>query len=186
MDSPPREKALRVVKELRHPDMRICFSNPPEVNIQTVLEPLASRTLSGQEAMFVITLCRSLSQMRTCGDGDSQLVGRKKLMGKVSLLVVWSVVAHNMTQVSWIVCQLDTPRRCFLATLNELPVSLGEIHERILLGIDRERGEHAICLFQCLAFSRRPLCAKELAEVLAIQPPVTLQLHDFYWNTQRT
>ena len=73
----------------------------------------------------------------------------------------------------WVVCQLDTLRRCFPASiqrvLNELPMTLDETYERILLGIDREKREHAIRLFQCLAFSRRPLLAKELAEVLAIQ-----------------
>ena len=48
-------------------------------------------------------------------------------------------------------------------------MTLDETYERILLGIDREKREHAVRLFQFLAFSRRPLLAKELAEVLAIQ-----------------
>jgi ankyrin repeat protein len=48
-------------------------------------------------------------------------------------------------------------------------MTLDETYERILLGIDRERREHTIRLLQCLAFSRRPLHVKELAEVLAIQ-----------------
>jgi ankyrin repeat protein len=48
-------------------------------------------------------------------------------------------------------------------------MTLDGTYERVLLGIDREKREHAIRLFQCLAFSRRPLLAKELAEVLAIQ-----------------
>ena len=48
-------------------------------------------------------------------------------------------------------------------------MTLDETYERILLGIDREKREHTIRLLQCLAFSRRPLRAKELAEVLAIQ-----------------
>src|SRR5713226_8776311 len=73
----------------------------------------------------------------------------------------------------WIVCQLDALRRCFKASirrvLDELPMTLDETYERILLGIDREKREHAIRLFQCLAFSRRPLCANELAEVFAIE-----------------
>jgi hypothetical protein len=46
--SSPREKVLRLVKELvdlRHPDVRICVSNRPEVDIQTVLEPLASHAV---------------------------------------------------------------------------------------------------------------------------------------------
>ncbi len=48
-------------------------------------------------------------------------------------------------------------------------MTLDETYERILLGIDREKREHAIRLFQCLAFSRRPLRASELAEVFAIE-----------------
>ena len=48
-------------------------------------------------------------------------------------------------------------------------MTLDETYERILLGIDREKRKHAIRLLQCLAFTRRPLRAKELAEVFAIQ-----------------
>ena len=48
-------------------------------------------------------------------------------------------------------------------------MTLDETYERILLGIDREKREHAIRLLKCLAFSYRPLRAKELAEVLAVQ-----------------
>jgi ankyrin repeat protein len=46
---------------------------------------------------------------------------------------------------------------------------LDETYERILLGIDEEKQEYAIRLFQCLAFSRRPLYVKELAEVIAVK-----------------
>jgi ankyrin repeat protein len=73
----------------------------------------------------------------------------------------------------YVVCQLDTLRRCFPASiqraLGELPTTLDETYERILLEIDKEKHGHAIRLFQCLAFSCRPLRAKELAEILAIQ-----------------
>ena len=48
-------------------------------------------------------------------------------------------------------------------------MTLDETYERILLGIDREKREHAIRLLKCLAFSGRPLRVKELAEVLAVQ-----------------
>ena len=53
--------------------------------------------------------------------------------------------------------------------LNELPRTLDETYERILLGIDEEKQEYAIRLFRCLAFSRRPLRIKELAEVFAVE-----------------
>jgi len=46
---------------------------------------------------------------------------------------------------------------------------LDETYERILLGIDEEKWEYALRLFQCLAVACRPLQAKELAEVLAVE-----------------
>ena len=57
-------------------------------------------------------------------------------------------------------------------------MTLDETYERILLGIDREKREHAIRLLKCLAFSRRPLLAKELAEILAIQFDTTIPMLD--------
>lgn len=73
----------------------------------------------------------------------------------------------------WVVCQLETLRHCFPATLqdalNELPESLDETYKRILLGIERAKREYAYRLFQCLTVSIRPLRVEELAEVLAIR-----------------
>ena len=57
-------------------------------------------------------------------------------------------------------------------------MTLDETYERILLGIDREKREHAIRLLKCLAFSRRPLRVKELAEVLSIQFDTTIPMLD--------
>jgi hypothetical protein len=45
----PREKVLRLMKQLvglRHPDVRVCITSRPEVDIQMVLEPLASHIVS--------------------------------------------------------------------------------------------------------------------------------------------
>jgi ankyrin repeat protein len=73
----------------------------------------------------------------------------------------------------WIVCQLEALRRCFPSairrTLEELPMSLDETYDRILLGIARERQKYAHRLLQCLAVSIRPLHVEELADILAIQ-----------------
>jgi ankyrin repeat protein len=46
---------------------------------------------------------------------------------------------------------------------------LDETYERILLEIDEEKREYAVRLLQCLAFSRRPLHVKELAEAIAVE-----------------
>jgi len=64
-------------------------------------------------------------------------------------------------------------RRCLPATirraLDDLPRSLDETYERILLSIGEERWDYAWRLFQCLAVSIRPLRVDELAEILAMQ-----------------
>ena len=69
------------------------------------------------------------------------------------------------------VCQLDALRRripgTITRTLKELPQTLDETYERILLGIDEDGHEYACCLFQCLCVSIRPLRLAELAEVLS-------------------
>ena len=52
--------------------------------------------------------------------------------------------------------------------LNELPVTLDDTYERILLNIPKQRWQHAHRLFQCMVAARRPLRVEELAEMFAI------------------
>jgi ankyrin repeat protein len=72
----------------------------------------------------------------------------------------------------WVICQLAALRRRIPGTiaraLKELPQTLDETYDRILSGIDKDSQEYALCLFQCLCVSIRPLRLAELAEVLAI------------------
>jgi hypothetical protein len=45
----PRERVLQLVKDLvglRHPDLHICVTSRPEIDIRNVLEPLTSRRVS--------------------------------------------------------------------------------------------------------------------------------------------
>ena len=73
----------------------------------------------------------------------------------------------------WVVCQLDRLCQCFPSSLrdilDDLPMTLDETYERILLAIPKEKWKHAHRLFQCLFASVRPLRVEELAEVLAIR-----------------
>ena len=70
-------------------------------------------------------------------------------------------------------CQLEMLRRCLPPSigrlLDELPTTLNETYERILMEIPEEKWKHAHRLFQCLIVSFRPLRVEELAEVLAIR-----------------
>ena len=68
-------------------------------------------------------------------------------------------------------CQLEVLRHCFPSSvqriLDELPESLDETYERILMEIRKPNQGHAHRLLQCLVAAVRPLEVKELAEVLA-------------------
>src|SRR6266704_4065486 len=68
-------------------------------------------------------------------------------------------------------CQLDALRHCFPPNLrrflNELPETLDETYERILMCINKAQKDDARRLLQCLAVAVRPLQVEELAELLA-------------------
>ena len=68
-------------------------------------------------------------------------------------------------------CQLETLRQCLpqsvRRTISELPESLDETYERIIMDIKRANQVHAYRMLQCLAVATRPLYVAELAELLA-------------------
>ena len=71
----------------------------------------------------------------------------------------------------WVYCQLEVLRHCFPPSvrrvIEELPESLDETYERILMAIKKSNQEHAYRMLQCLVVAVRPLRVEELAEVLA-------------------
>ena len=82
----------------------------------------------------------------------------------------------------WVVCQLEVLRHCLPPSarriLAELPETLDETYERILLGIPRANQEHAHRLLQCLTVAIRPL--KDFSA-----PEGTPRLNeDFRWKNQ--
>ena len=71
----------------------------------------------------------------------------------------------------WVYCQLEVLRHCYPPSvrhvLEELPESLDETSERILMSIKKSNQEHAYRKLQCLVAAVRPLRVEELAEVFA-------------------
>ena len=81
----PREKVLQLMKELvdlRHPNLRVCITSRPEVDIRTVLEPLVSHAVSlhgeGGQRRDIINYIQSVVEsdvnMRRWRQEDRQLV----------------------------------------------------------------------------------------------------------------
>ncbi|KAH9964749.1 hypothetical protein BJV74DRAFT_302368 [Russula compacta] len=166
----PRDKVLALVEklvELGLPNLRLCITSRPEVDIRTSIEPLTSNWLSlhdqsGQKKDindFVCSVVYSDRNMRRWRDEDKRMV-----------IETLSERADGMFR--WVFCQLEVLRQCLPPSvrhiLAELPDTLDGTYERILSEIPKSNRVHAHRLLQCITVAVRPLEVKELAEVLAV------------------
>ncbi|KAN0141638.1 hypothetical protein V8E53_000100, partial [Lactarius tabidus] len=168
----PREQVLELVKSLMDlglPNLHICVTSRPEIDISTALKPLASGQLSlhdqpGQKRdinEYVSAIVQSDTKMRRWREDDRRLV-----------IETLSKKADGMFR--WVFCQLEMLRHCLAPSLREqlnaLPKSLDATYERVLDEIhSTNQGRHAHRLLQCLTVAMRPLRVEELAEVLAFE-----------------
>jgi ankyrin repeat protein len=81
------------------------------------------------------------------------------------------MTTYDATRFRWVFCQLEKLRQCLpqsvRRTLNELPESLDDTYERVMMEIKRSNQAHAYRMLQCLTVAIRPLTVAELAELLA-------------------
>ncbi|KAH9028687.1 hypothetical protein EDB85DRAFT_2147778 [Lactarius pseudohatsudake] len=167
----PREQVLALVKELvgpHLPHLHICVTSRPEFDIRATLTPLAHHRVSlhdesGQKKDIVdylnsVVYSDSETMMKRWREDDKKMV-----------VEALSEKADGMFR--WVFCQLDTLRHCLPSgvrqTLEELPESLDETYERIVMDIKKTNSAHAYRMLQCLAVAIRPLSVAELAELLA-------------------
>ncbi|KAI9436589.1 hypothetical protein H4582DRAFT_2129846 [Lactarius indigo] len=167
----PREQVVTLVKDLvnlRLPHLHICVTSRPEFDIRATLGPLALHSVSlhdqsGQKNDIVdyvrsVVYSESETMMKKWREGDKNMV--------VDAL---SEKADGMFR--WVFCQLETLRQCLpqsvRRTLNELPESLDETYERVMMEIKKANQVHAYRMLQCLTVAVRPLSVAELAELLA-------------------
>ncbi|KAH9059856.1 hypothetical protein EDB87DRAFT_1809517 [Lactarius vividus] len=148
------------------PNVHICVSSRPEIDIQTILEPLA---------LFRVQLHEERGQMEDISRYIKSVVHSDRNMRR------WTaenkqLVINTLSEKAdgiWVYCLLEILRRCFPASihsvLDHLPRTLDETYEQTLLRIDEEKRQFAHRLLQCLAVSVRPLRVEELAEILAVQ-----------------
>ncbi|KAI9436591.1 hypothetical protein H4582DRAFT_1854129, partial [Lactarius indigo] len=167
----PREQVVALVKDLvnlRLPHLHICVTSRPEFDIRATLGSLALHSVSlhdqsGQKKDIVdyvhsVVYSDSETMMKKWREGDKKMV--------VDAL---SEKADGMFR--WVFCQLETLRQCLpqsvRRTLNELPESLDETYERVMMEIKKANQVHAYRMLQCLTVAVRPLSVAELAELLA-------------------
>lgn len=186
----PREDTLELVKELvelRLPNLRLCVTSRPEIDIRAVLEPLLSHRVSlhdekGQNkdiADYVSAIMGSDREFERWRDEDKNMV-----------IKTLSERADGMFR--WASCQLDILRHCLPPSvrriLDELPQSLDETYDRILMEISIANRKHARRLLQCLTAASQPLRVEELAEVLAVdfdsEGTIPTLHEDWRWEDQ--
>jgi ankyrin repeat protein len=186
--SSSRDEVLILVEklvQLNLPNLRLCVTSRPEADIRTVLEPLTTNRMSlhdesGQKKDiidFVTSVVYSNKNMGRWRDEDRKLVVQT-LSERASGMYGHSLYGQNrlliiLLRFRWVVCQLEVLRQCLAPSvrriLGELPETLDETYEWILHEIPKSNRVHAHRLLQCLTVAVRPLCANELAEVLAIE-----------------
>ncbi|KAH9035903.1 hypothetical protein EDB85DRAFT_2143394 [Lactarius pseudohatsudake] len=167
----PREQVVALVKDLvdlRLPHLHICVTSRPEFDIWATLGPLALHSVSlhdesGQQQDIV-------DYVHSVVYSDSETMMKKWRAGDKKMVVdALSEKADGMFR--WVFCQLETLRQCLpqsvRRTLNELPESLDETYERVMMDIKKANQVHAYRMLQCLTVAVRPLFVAELAEVLA-------------------
>jgi Ankyrin repeats (many copies)/Ankyrin repeats (3 copies) len=183
-----RERVLQLLKELVDlglPNLHICVTSRPEIDIRNAIEPLTSLRVSlhdetGQKediADYVRSIVYSDSDtnMRRWKKDDKEIVVKtlsERADGMYVNRFMFMILIEIVNRFRWTFCQLVVLRDCLPSSvqrfLDELPESLDETYERVLREIKKPNRDHARRLLQCLVVAIRPLRVEELAEVLAI------------------
>ena len=187
-----REEVLQLVRaliRLHLPNMHLCVTSRPEVDIRRVFEPLKPLKIALHEERgqkddiinYIKSFLHTDENMRQWTEEDQQLVtnalsekadGMSVTFYLIPYLAFRKVLTHSR-RFQYVACQLDILRRCFPESiesfLEDLPESLDETYGRILLGMDKQKRKYTQRLLQCVAISVRPFRVEELAEIIAVR-----------------
>ena len=165
------------------PNLHICVTSRPEIDIQTMLKPLAVNAISlhdesGQKiviANYVSSVVSSDERMRQWRDEDKKLVVKELSEERTECKCTSPYssdkshlifrVGSNGYSVNSRLCGTQS-NQMYERILEKLPKTLDETYERVLKNINENNREHARRLLHCLAVSVRPLRVEELAEIL--------------------
>jgi hypothetical protein len=89
------------------------------------------------------------------------------------ILTIYSIVPDPVLRFRWVTLQLAELERCsskyqIMQQLENLPEGLDDIYKRILKVVDRKYRADTMTFLQWLAFSRRPMTIKEVAEAITV------------------
>ncbi|KAH9166014.1 hypothetical protein EDB89DRAFT_1857780, partial [Lactarius sanguifluus] len=169
---PARKQVLDLLKDLvglQLPNLHICITSRPEIDIRSALEPLAFHPVSIHEQSGQKKDIEDYIRSVAYADSDTAM---RRWRDKDKELVIETLTDKADGMFRWVFCQLEVLQHCLpqsiRRTLNELPKSLDETYERVLKEIGMANRDHARRLLQCLTAAARPLRVEELAEILAL------------------
>jgi hypothetical protein len=94
-------------------------------------------------------------------------------MDRTFIPTIYSIVIDPILRFRWVALQLAELAKCsseyqIIQQLKNLPEGLDDIYRRILKAIDRKYRADTLTFLQWLAFSRRPMAIKEVAEAITV------------------
>jgi len=167
----PREHVLGFLKNLvnsKLPNVRICITSRPEMDIKLALDSLTFRSVSLHDERGQIEDINNYLKSVISEDPENR---RWKAEDKQMVIDVLIKNANGMFR--WVYCQQVYLRGCHRTRLQqalaELPETLDETYSRTLRQIRKADWDLAHRLFQCVAVASRPFRVEELAEFLAFE-----------------
>ncbi|MCJ1345324.1 hypothetical protein MMC31_003531, partial [Peltigera leucophlebia] len=173
IDGKLREELLDLIKDMStqsSSNVHLLVTSRAEQDISERLFPLSTtRAISIQSSKIDSDIksyiCHEISKdskLKSFPAGQQENIQRTLLAG-----------ANGMFR--WVFCQLDVLKKyknpsALGKALKSLPETLHETYDRILLNIDVDYQEMARCALIWLAFSKRPLTIKEVAEAAILNP----------------
>ncbi|KAF8466290.1 ankyrin repeat-containing domain protein, partial [Gautieria morchelliformis] len=172
-ECPDRHQFLKLIKEIHgwnFDTLHLLATSRYEPDIEKTLRDLVSHQVSMDEGLVYSDIQVYVS--RALKDDNSKL-SKYSAEKKENIKTTLSDGAHGVFR--WVVCQLDALRKCrspheLKEALTNLPKTLYETYDRILLDIDEGNRDDARKLLQWLAFSLRKVSLREAVEVLATDP----------------
>ncbi|KAF8513462.1 hypothetical protein JB92DRAFT_2721348, partial [Gautieria morchelliformis] len=171
-ECPDRHRFLNLIKEIHgwnFDTLRLLATSRYEQDIEKTLRDFVSHEVSMDEGLVDSDIRVYVSRQLKDDNKLSKYSAEKKEEIETTL----SDGARGMFR--WVVCQLDALRKCrspheLKKALTNLPKTLYDTYDRILLDIDEDNRDDALKLLQWLAFSVRKVSLRESVEVLATEP----------------
>ncbi|KAF8519162.1 hypothetical protein JB92DRAFT_2808791 [Gautieria morchelliformis] len=171
-ECPRRHQFLELIKEIHEwklDALHLLATSRDEQDIEKTLRVLVSHQVSMDEGLVDSDIRVYVSRKLKDDNKLSEYSGEKKETIQTTLIAG----AHGMFR--WVVCQLDALRKCrspyeLRKALTNLPKTLYETYDRILLDIEESNRDYALKLLQWLAFSADTVSLSEAVEVLATDP----------------